>query len=165
MDCMQAYFEFSGTSMCGIPFVTLEGTPDDWKLLLAKAAGLADLMPMWSARLVPILQQFVRASQGAVDTPFWRSLFSFSSMSGGDRVNGWLMTFLPYLEDGEPNMLAWNEKDWRKFVADPGGSSIRDIRETSEMPILRAPISKRFRSQSPPCHFRGIILALPIPCS
>ena len=49
--------------------------------------------------LRPILRQFVRASQGDVDRPFWRSLYKLNDQSGSPMITGWITAFFPYLKD------------------------------------------------------------------
>jgi hypothetical protein len=86
--------------MCGIPTITLEGTPEDWKALAMPAQGLRDLgLESWLDVLAPILDQFALASHGDVDRIFWRSIYKFNSISGGAVINGWLTAFFPYEKD------------------------------------------------------------------
>ena len=54
---------------------TLEGTPADWERLRDKAAAL-DVFDLgwWLDHLLPICDQFVRASCGAMDLDHWRAI-------------------------------------------------------------------------------------------
>ncbi|HEY4003099.1 MAG TPA: DUF4419 domain-containing protein [Candidatus Xenobia bacterium] len=111
MDCLQAYFAYDMTTWCGIPFVTLEGTVDDWRLLASKAHGLADFMPAFSQQLAPILPKFVEAAGGTLDAAFWRSMFKVNDASGGPYMTGWLTAFVPYLGQGRKNEHDWTRDD------------------------------------------------------
>jgi hypothetical protein len=101
LDAMRSYFEFAFRSACGIPAITLEGTTGDWEALADRAEAFAEYgLETWIGVLRPILGQFVRASQGDVETPFWRSIYKEHDASGGFQVNGWMPTLFPYLKDG-----------------------------------------------------------------
>jgi hypothetical protein len=100
LDAMQRYFKYSGSSACGIPTIALEGTPEDWKGLAERAQGFRELgLERWFDALSPMLDQFARASQGDVDTTFWRSLYKYDSWSGGSTITGWIIAFFPYSMD------------------------------------------------------------------
>jgi hypothetical protein len=100
LDAMQSYFWYVAVTICGIPAITLEGTTEDWEALAERAEGFADFgLERWITTLRPILRQFVRASQGDVDVPFWRSLYKLNNQSGGPYITGWITAFFPYLKD------------------------------------------------------------------
>jgi hypothetical protein len=100
LDAVRSYFECDLATLCGIPTITLEGTPDDWRVLAERLGSFADLgMGRWLEALGPILGQFVRASQGDVDQKFWRSLYKLNDQSGGPVLTGWMMAFFPYLKN------------------------------------------------------------------
>jgi hypothetical protein len=100
LDAMQRYFKYSGSSLCGIPTIALEGTPEDWKGLAERAQGFRELgLEWWFDVLSPILDQFARAAQGDVDTTLWRSLYKYRSWSGGPKITGWITAFFPYCMD------------------------------------------------------------------
>jgi hypothetical protein len=100
LDAMQSYFQYVVRTRCGIPAITLEGTAEDWQSLGERAEAFADLgLVRWVETLRPILRQFVRASQGDVEKPFWRSLYKLNDESGGPVITGWITAFFPYLKD------------------------------------------------------------------
>jgi hypothetical protein len=100
LDAMRSYFEYALHTMCGIPAITLEGTTGDWQSLADRAEAFADLgLGRWIGALRPILRQFVRASQGDVEVPFWRSLYKLNSQSGGPVITGWITAFFPHWKD------------------------------------------------------------------
>lgn len=73
MEATKSYFEYVVLSaMCGIPEITLKGTPEDWQRVLDKTKRLADYdLAWWTSELEPILQEFVKASRGEIDRKFW----------------------------------------------------------------------------------------------
>jgi hypothetical protein len=117
LDAMRAYFRYEMRFVCGIPEITLEGTPDDWRELASRADQLGDFeLGRWRDALRPILRQFVRASEGDVDVRFWRSIYlrtpptcDFSRHSHLPEVTGWVTSFFPYLRDaeGQPTPAPW----------------------------------------------------------
>lgn len=98
LDAMRSYFNCHVNSYCGIPAITLEGTPEDWKSLVDRVQSFRELgLGLWIDVLSPILDQFTLASQGDVDLKFWQSIYKYNSVSGGDRINGWITAFFPYV--------------------------------------------------------------------
>ncbi len=101
MDAMQGYFTYKLSTLCGIPSFVLEGTPGDWQKLRADAARLETYeLGWWTIHLLPVLDQFVAASQGEIDEAFWQSFYKWNGMSGGAYFTGHLVTFFPYLGGG-----------------------------------------------------------------
>jgi hypothetical protein len=98
MDVFERYFHYEALCICGIPTVTLEGTPADWQHLADKVAGLNRFdLDWWLPHLEPICEQFVRASRGDVDLAHWRSICKRREAYGGDVINGWIARLFPYL--------------------------------------------------------------------
>ena len=97
MDVFDRYFEYLLLGICGIPSITLEGTPDDWQHLLDKARGL-DVFDLdwWLVHLIPLCEQFVRASRGDVDLAHWTAICKLRNQYGGDVINGWVARLFPY---------------------------------------------------------------------
>ena len=113
MDAVKPYFDYVEFLIgCGIPSVTLEGTPDDWKLLREKTRKLGEFgVSEWTDRLDPILEQFVAASQGNPDADFWWNMaikgrprnFHLLEVAGcgspaGEptKFDGWFLEFIPF---------------------------------------------------------------------
>lgn len=106
MDAFQPYFEYEMLCGCGIPSITLLGTPDDWKSVRRRAAMLSEFgLEAWTDALLPVLDEVVRTAEGHVDRGFWRSFFRYQSGSAPSELTGWILTFFPYLKtlanDGE----------------------------------------------------------------
>jgi hypothetical protein len=105
LDAMQSYFRYDMESLCGIPAITLEGTPEDWQAIADRAEQFAFLdLEWWLEPLRAVLQQFVTAAQGNVDRPFWRSLYKYREESGGPILTGWISALFPYLTDSETGL-------------------------------------------------------------
>jgi hypothetical protein len=100
MDSFQPYFDYVFSIICGIPSVTLEGTTADWNLLASKVRLVheSDLdLAWWTEHLLPLCDQFVRASSGDVDTEHWQNLCKLVERYGANDLNGWLLKFVPYI--------------------------------------------------------------------
>ena len=97
MDTFKEYFGYVFHTLCGIPEITLEGTIDDWKKLREKALDLAQYdLDWWIKALKLILDQFVKAASGEIDTKFWSSVYKENNMSGGPYISGWIVVLFPY---------------------------------------------------------------------
>ncbi len=101
LDAMQSYFEYEFITLCGIPEVKLEGTVNDWQVLLERTQALAKFdLQWWTDILIPILKQFVAAAQGNPDQTFWQSIYKLNTPgSGSTIITGWITAFFPYLKD------------------------------------------------------------------
>lgn len=92
------FFDYTLRTICGIPAIRLEGTPQDWKIIQHKVELLRKYgLDWWVEELKPIVEQFVHASQGQVEASFWRSIFRYSAQSGGHVINGWIIKLFPYI--------------------------------------------------------------------
>lgn len=107
MESLKNYFDYTVVyAGCGIPSITLKGTPDDWRRVLDKAMrleryGLGD----WISRLKPILEEFVVAAEGTPHRKFWQKIVKkkrVRKFKGGlcspkepTKIDGWILTFFP----------------------------------------------------------------------
>ena len=76
MDVVKPYFDYTAVyAICGIPSITLTGTPDDWRKVLEKTLALEAFgLGWWTTELEPILQEFVKAAEGHPDYWFWKDI-------------------------------------------------------------------------------------------
>jgi len=119
MAAMKKYFAYKMRTRCGIPWVQLDGTVQDWKNIRTRAELLREkMMPefaeSWVSCLIPVLDQFVAASEGEVNPSFWQSMVKRRHHGRGSgaysTVSGWIGLLFPYLKD-KPNgtMKPWEE--------------------------------------------------------
>ena len=106
MESVQNYFEYVYIMAgCGIPEITLLGTPDDWQKVYDKAVFLRQYkLKWWIDELTPILAQFVEASKGNIDTQFWKDMFRTHTQDGygaPNLIDGWIVKFFPYNSAGK----------------------------------------------------------------
>ena len=112
MESMKSYFNYlAGRLGCGIPSVTLQGTPDDWRAVLSKTQklGLYGLSE-WTQTLEPILNEFIKTAEGNPNQRFWQEMvkkqrvdeFASARPCSADKpteLDGWILKFFP-TEDG-----------------------------------------------------------------
>jgi hypothetical protein len=99
MSAVSPYFDYLVRTLCGIPEITLLGTPDDWESIRRRASVLSEFdLGWWCGALEPVLDQFVAASRGSVAVEFWQSLYKLHQRSGGSWITGWINVLFPYLE-------------------------------------------------------------------
>lgn len=108
MNAMLPYFNYEiFAASCGIPYITLKGTPEDWQKVLDKARSLEQYdLKWWTDKLCPVLEEFVKTAQGKPNHQFWRCMMTQIEIdklrgggcSGGTQTtfDGWFLTLFPY---------------------------------------------------------------------
>jgi hypothetical protein len=110
LEAMKSYFEFLVINIgCGIPKITLEGTPADWHKVLIKTQALRKYkLDWWVDKMEPILINIEKASKGKKDKEFWQTMFKWHSQKVYGApfiVDGWIVKFFPYDKMGHRNNL------------------------------------------------------------
>ncbi|GAB4054368.1 DUF4419 domain-containing protein [Catellatospora paridis] len=106
LDAYSPRFVYWLTCVCGIPSITLTGTVEDWQLIRDRVDVIAGYgLENWCRSLRPILDQFVGAASGDVDTAFWQAVYNPVYAYGGDVITGWATRFYPYLAGHAPNPM------------------------------------------------------------
>lgn len=110
MDAYSPYYSFWLVCVCGIPSITLTGTPDDWRKIRARVDDLSVLgLGKWVRSLAPIMDEFVNAASGTARPEFWQRIYNPVDAYGGEIVTGWITRFYPYLKgigaDDNPNPM------------------------------------------------------------
>lgn len=139
MDAFQAYFEYEAMCGCGIPRITLLGTPEDWRSIRRRAQMLSEYgLEHWTAALLPVLDRIVATAEGVDDPPFWRSFFHYQSGSIGSALTGWIHVLFPYLVDlktKQPTVPNHYMATWQQNFA----RSSRDWKDTPGPPLAQLP--------------------------
>ena len=115
METMKNYFDYvvhyiAHYLACGIPSITLQGTPEDWQKVMEKTKQLEKYgIGQWTQSLIPILTEFVKASEGKANQSFWQGMVKkhrVDELAGGGcdlrkptELDGWILKFFPD-EDG-----------------------------------------------------------------
>ena len=131
MSSVKAYFDFEVlTFSCGIPSITIEGTPEDWKKVIEKTENLRKYdLGWWVDDLTPILNEFVLAAEGKANRAFWQNIVMKlrpDEFRGGGgcspdiptEVDGWFLKLIPFDKNGRtPKKVAYNTEDMLPNVA------------------------------------------------
>ena len=130
MSTVKAYFDYLVIiGVCGIPSITIEGTPDDWRKVLDKtrqlrAYGIED----WVEELEPILEEFVAASKGNPNVRFWQDIVKREKIDeitkricvGKEeptKVDGWFLKLMPFDKNGRtPESVYYDTQDMKPNV-------------------------------------------------
>lgn len=100
MGAMRQYFRYSVFTACGIPEITLTGTPEDWAGIRRRVDAFREFdLAWWVQVLDPVLAKLEATARGDIDREFWRRLYKDEHASGGDRAHGWLNTLFAYVGD------------------------------------------------------------------
>ncbi len=140
METVKTYFDYIIHYVgCGIPSITLKGTPEDWQKVLEKTKQLEKYgMSKWIKSLKPILTEFVNASQGTPNQAFWQGMVKKEDPDKlvGDKVCD-LRT--PTILDG-----------WMlKLFPDENGKTLDQVLHTHEMPSERVYVDFRYQIIDP----------------
>lgn len=98
LDVYAPYGLYRGGVVCGIPEITVEGTPADWRSIRARLDVLEELeLGFWTRHLATIVEQLIRAAEGAPDRAFFQRIYKPVENYGEDVVTGWVGWMYPYL--------------------------------------------------------------------
>ncbi|MFP2931565.1 DUF4419 domain-containing protein [Pyxidicoccus sp. 3LG] len=101
MDVMSPFFDYGMECVCGIPRVTLLGTPEDWRAIRRRIDVIAEFdLEWWTSSLVPIADEFVRASEEQPDIELWKEIYKPKDAYGAERATGWMARLFPYVGRG-----------------------------------------------------------------
>jgi hypothetical protein len=102
MGKMSEYMNYTIHAGCGIPWITLEGTPADWENILVRLEKLREFgLQDWHWMLSHILTQFVQAKKGNTDAYFWRRIcHQQPDAPVPSYLSGWITAFCVFDKDG-----------------------------------------------------------------
>jgi hypothetical protein len=102
LDTFQRYFDYEIVCICGIPQVTLAGTPEDYRDIRRRVEVMAEYeLQWWAEKLLPVVDQWIATAEGHPDVDFWQCIYKPQEVYGGHQVTGWLVRLFPYLGRGE----------------------------------------------------------------
>lgn len=139
MESVKSYFEYIAMRLsCGIPSITIQGTPNDWEAVLSKTKQLEKYgLGEWTKSLEPILQEFIRASEGKPNQQFWKCMVkqqATNKLKGGGcsmekptQLDGWFLKLFP----------------------DENGQTLDSIAHTQNMPSEMVGVSFKYRIVDP----------------
>lgn len=99
MDSVKSYYDYRFSLCCGIPSVTLRGSPADFQQVIDRTNQLRTIFTdfhWWLDALVPHLQQLKASAEGKPDIDWWQKVCH--RVGGGSDISmlaGWLADFVP----------------------------------------------------------------------
>ena len=100
---------------CGIPYLILEGTAEDYQKIILKAKELSKYKFEWYInKIIPHIEKMVDAKQGKIDVDYFKDMIQskeetehksgLSGMGGYDykvdHLSGWFLNFFAYINEG-----------------------------------------------------------------
>ena len=118
MGAFKKYFEYEmHLCGCGIPYIILEGTAQDYKDILTKAKELSKYDFDWYIdRIIPHIEKMVEAKEGKIDVNYFKNMIQKKEVTEQeygpsgmrkynvkyDYIKGWFLNFFAYLnKDGD----------------------------------------------------------------
>ena len=140
LGTFKQYYEYSLCLVgCGIPYIILEGTAQDYKKIIYKCQELKKFKFDWYIkRVIPHIQKMVEAKEGKIDIGFFKNMIQKKEVteaiigSSGikqneekvDYISGWFLNFFGFFEsknnNGQINTFLGNSmkvKDFNKFAS------------------------------------------------
>ena len=136
METVKTYFDYVVHYMgCGIPSITLMGTPQDWQKVLEKTEQLEKYgMGDWFKSLKPILTEFIKASEGKPNQAFWQNMVK---KENPDKLVG-----NKVCDFRKPTVL----DGWMlKLFPDENGQTLDQVPHIHEMPSERVYVDFRYQ--------------------
>ena len=117
MGAFKKYFNYEmHLCGCGIPYIILEGTSEDYEKIISKAEKLKKYDFEWYIdRIIPHIQKMVEAKKGNTDFDYFKNIVqnkveteykSGLSGRGGhnikvDYIRGWILSFFAYYSEAD----------------------------------------------------------------
>ena len=110
MAMFSKYFEYKSSFyvICGFPYIELEGSLEDWELILDKIKTFKKLgLEKWIKNIEEILEKIIDSKKGKIDISFWKNLIMYRDCCGicGEpdpyiSFSGWITNFFPFNNKG-----------------------------------------------------------------
>ena len=111
MAMFSKYFEYRTLfhEICGFPYIELEGSLEDWELILDKIKTFKKIgLEKWIKNIEEILEKIIDSKKGKIDISFWKNLIMYrdncSIMCGEPdpyiSFSGWITNFFPFDNEG-----------------------------------------------------------------
>lgn len=131
MDIFKTFFEYKMYTLCGIPEIKLVGSTDEWLEIKSFVQYMNNYdLQWWTEKLLPIIDEFINASQNKFNVEFWQNIVKKSGGSGGPYFTGWIKYLFPYFETGRGGHIPNSFGDKMSLSSVPSGFSHVDVEWT-----------------------------------
>ena len=118
MSAMKHYFKYEVLmGGCGISYIILEGSLEDWKKIKSKLEYLSNFaLKWWTKHLIPIIDNIIKTKEyydknkkiNSEMVDFWKKMIRLKG--AGDLynphvINGWIIKFIPDLSGEHPKLF------------------------------------------------------------
>ena len=125
MAAFQKYFDYTmGIMICGIPYIILEGTVDDYQKIKAKAEKLSKYEFDWYInKIIPHIQKMIEAKMGKADINYFRNIIKRNEVKDSiefgcsppedamiSNINGWILDFFAYEKTKDDKLIRFDDK-------------------------------------------------------
>ena len=114
MGAFKKYFDYlMYLPTCGIPYIILEGTSEDYEKIKEKAEKLSKYKFEWYInRIIPHIQKMIEAKKGNIDIEYFKNIIQKNKITEVrwvclnkyevqvDNINGWILDFFAYKKYG-----------------------------------------------------------------
>ena len=117
MSAMKQYFVYKGIfGICGISYITLEGSVEDWEKIKSKLNYISKFaLNWWTKHLIPIIDNIIKTKKYYAKykkinnelVDFWKNMIKIKDKNGEyvlDVFNGWIIKFIPDLSGDRPKL-------------------------------------------------------------
>ena len=118
MSAMKHYFKYEvAMGGCGISYINLEGTLEDWKKIKSKLEFLSNFgLKWWTKHLIQIIENIIKTKKfydknKKIDSElvnFWKTMIRIKDKNDEyepDIINGWIIKFIPDLSENIPKLF------------------------------------------------------------
>jgi hypothetical protein len=98
MDTVKSYYNYQFSFRCGLPKVTLRGSPEDFQQVIDRVKKFRTIFTdfhWWFDRLLPHLKKLKASAEGNPDINWWQKICDYRGGSGSNALSGWLADFIP----------------------------------------------------------------------
>jgi hypothetical protein len=103
MSSFKKYFRYRGSMLvCGIPYILLEGTLEDWEKILEKLKFLSKY-DFSNEKMEKDIEEIINTKKGKINLDFWRKIIMETKKEeddwigcgseGKDKITGWILDF------------------------------------------------------------------------
>ena len=125
MSAMKQYFKYEVLfEGCGVSYIILEGSLEDWKKIKSKLNYLSKFsLDWWTEHLIPIIDKIIKTKEyydahkniNNELIEFWKDMIKVKDSYDiyfPDIINGWIIKFIPKLDEEKPKLYEeLHEKD------------------------------------------------------